>query len=318
MKNSALAFLLDKKRRTTLILLAVAAVMVFFFSWRTASFLSRRNLMNIMRQTAETGMIVITVALLVLSRDIDISMGSALGLCCVVLGLMLKSGVNMYIAGALTVMGGALTGSLSGFLVAKLKLQGMVASAGLLILLRGLCYVLTRGYPISGFSDEFLAAGRVRFFNTVPLSFAVLVVIVIAAHLVMEKTNIGLQIAALGANKRTAKFSGIKVDRIKFLLFMTNGAMIGFAAFFLLARMGSAEATTGQGYDLDILASCLLGGLSLSGSRGNIASVFWGLMSIGIMRNGFNQLAIPAIYQDIVLGGVIALNAANWVKEKRE
>ncbi|MDR1622244.1 MAG: ABC transporter permease [Synergistaceae bacterium] len=318
MKKSPFKFPFNEKTRVTWVLLALLVGMVLVFSWTSESFLSRRNFLNIMRQTAETGMIVITVAFLVLSRDIDISMGSALGFCCIVLGLMLKSGVDMYQAGFLTILTGAVMGAFSGFLVAGLKLQGMVASAGLLILLRGLCYVLTKGYPVSGFSDEFLALGRLRFWNVLPLSFTALIVIVVIAHIIMEKTNIGLQITVLGANRTTAKFSGIGVDRIKFLLFTANGMMIGFASFFLLSRMASAEATTGQGYDLDILASCLLGGLSLSGSKGNILSVFLGLMNIGIMRNGFNQLAIPAIYQDIVLGVVIALNAANWVRARRE
>ncbi len=318
MRKALARFLFDPKHRVAFVLLIVITGMAIVFSTQSATFLSRRNILNIMRQTAETGMIVITVALLVLSRDIDISMGSALGLCSILLGLMLKSGMGLFPAMILIVLVGALIGSFGGFLVAYLKLQGMVASAGILILLRGLCYVFTKGYPISGFSDEFLAVGRVRFFNVVPLSFAVLVVIALTAYLLMEKTNVGLRISVLGSNKRTALFSGIEVDRIKFLLFVVNGAMIGFASFFLLARMGSAEATTGQGYDLDILASCLLGGLSLSGGRGNIASVFLGLMGIGIMRNGFNQLAIPSIYQDIVLGVLIALNAANWIKEERQ
>ncbi|MDR1731576.1 MAG: ABC transporter permease [Synergistaceae bacterium] len=318
MNNLSINSFFRDRNRITWILLTLLITMIFVFACMSDSFLSRRNFLNIMRQTAETGMIVITVAFLVFSRDIDISMGSALGFCCVVLGLLLKSGMNMYHAGLLTILAGAFIGAISGIMVAGLKLEGMVASAGLLILLRGMCYVLTKGYPISGFSDEFLAVGRMRFWNILPLSFLCLIVIVIIAWVIMEKTNIGLQITAVGANKTAARFSGIKVGKIKFLLFTANGMMIAFASFFLLSRMASAEATTGHSYDLDILASCLLGGLSLHGGSGNIFSVFLGLMCIGIMRNGFNQLAIPAIYQDIVLGVVIALNAANWTKERRE
>lgn len=307
-----------KQKNTAIVLLVIIAAMAVIFTVASDTFLTRRNTMNLMRQTAETGMIVITVALLVISRDIDVSMGSAIGLCCISLGLILHSNIPIPLALLLVVAIGAIIGSFNGVLIAMLKLPGMVATTGTSILLRGLCYVFSKGYPVSGFDDAFLKIGRIRYFNLIPLSFLLMVLIAAAAHLLMEKSSFGLRIRALGSNPRTAVYSGIRVAKNKLLLCVLNGAVIGFASFFLLARMGSAEATTGQGFDLDILASCLLGGLSLSGGKGNISTVFLGLMGIGIMRNGLNQLSMPSIYQEIILGGVIALNAANWVREKRQ
>ena len=304
---------------TTIMLFGVILLFGIAFSFSTDTFLTARNFTNIMRQTAETGMIVITVSMILLSRDIDISMGSILGLTSIILGMMMIQGIPALPACILVLFLGALLGAVDGYLVAGLNLPGMVATTGTMVLFRGLCLGITKGYPVSGLPDDFLKIAQVRLWGVVPLSYALLVVLVAAAHIIMEYTNIGLQIRVIGANRRTAVFSGIRTKRIKWLLFVANGIMISFAGIFLLARMGSAEANTGKSYDIDILASCLLGGLSLHGEgKGNILTVFMGLMGIAVMRNGFNQLAIPAIYQNMVLGILIAVSAAKWKKEKRQ
>lgn len=309
----------NKTAVTALTLLGFILLCSIVFSAYTDTFLTRRNFTNIMRQTAETGMIVITVSLILLSRDIDISMGSVLGFTNIILGMMMIKGFPIIPACILAMLLGALLGTVNGYLVAKLKLPGMVATTGTMVLFRGLCFGVTKGYPVSGLPDEFLKLAQIRLFGVVPISYAVLIVLVVIFHVMMEFTNVGLRIRSLGSNYRTATFSGIKTDNIKWILFIANGVMISFAGIFFLARMASAEANTGKSFDIDILASCLLGGMSLHGEgKGNILTVFLGLMGIAVMRNGFNQMAVPAIYQNMVLGILIAVNAAQWIREKRQ
>ena len=310
------------KNRTTVTALTLTGLILLFgivFSTMTDTFLSQRNFTNIMRQTAETGMIVITVSLILMSRDIDISMGSVLGLTNILLAMMLVRQVPVVTACALSVAAGTILGAVNGTLVSFLALPGMVATTGTMVLFRGLCMGITRGYPVSGLPDSFTGFSRIRLWGRVPISFAVFVILTAVIHVLMSFTSAGLKIRAIGANSKAALYSGIATKRVKWLLFAANGAMIGFAGIFLLSRMGSADANTGKSYDIDILASCLLGGMSLHGEgKGNILTVFLGLMGIAIMRNGFNQIAFPAIYQNMVLGILIAVNAAKWKKEKRQ
>ena len=304
---------------TTVTLIGLIFIFGLTFTFMTDTFFSWRNMTNLMKQTAETGMIVITVSLILLSRDIDISMGSILGLTNIILGMLLKAGCPILCSCLLAVLAGGILGAVNGGLVAGLELPGMVATTGTMVLFRGLCMGITKGYPVSSLPDSFVKMARIRLLGRVPIAFFILVILTLLFHVMMSRTHMGLQIRAVGANRQTAEYSGIRTRKVKWMLFIMNGLMIGFAGIFLLSRMGSADANTGKSYDIDILASCLLGGMSLHGEgKGNILTVFLGLMGIAVIRNGFDQLAIPAIYQNMLLGILIALNAAKWKKETRQ
>ncbi|HOJ11927.1 MAG TPA: ABC transporter permease [Clostridiales bacterium] len=297
--------------RSIILLLGLLIIMITYFAFISKFFLTKNNIINIMRQTAEMGIITIPTAILIISGGIDMSLGSTVGFCAISLGLMLKAGIPISLAVFLTILIGAMIGIFNGFFVAKLKIPGIVSTIGTMVLIRGLCYIVNKGNPVNGFSKGFIALGNKTVIN-IPISFFVLILLYVAAAIIMKKSSFGVYTYALGNNEKTTRYCGINTDNFKWILYIINGVVISIASVFLLARLGSAEATLGQNYDLDVLASVLIGGISILGGKGNIIGAFLGLIVIGVLRNGLNIIGLSVLYQSIILGVLLILTAAKW------
>lgn len=256
-------------------------------------------------------MIAIPTAILIIAGNIDMSLGSTLGFCAICFGLMMNTGLPIPAAAVLTVGIGLIIGVVNGFFVSVLKIPGIVSTIGTMVFIRGLCYVANKGNPVNGFSQEFIRFGNITVLG-LPLSFVVLLVLYAAAYVLMKHSYFGVYVYAIGNNERTARFCGINTAKFMWLLYIINGGMIGISSVFLLARLGSAEATLGSNYDLDILTAVLIGGISILGGHGDILGSFLGLIVIGILRNGLNILGVSVLYQSIILGVLIILTSAKW------
>ena len=135
-----------------------------------------------------------------------------------------------------------------------------------------------------------------------PISVLVLAICYIGAWFTLERTYFGRYILAIGNNQNTTRYSGIRVDRVKILLFTFCGVMTAIASVFLISRLSSAEATLGSGYELDIITAALIGGIDINGGSGKLQGTFLGILIIGILRNGLNLMGLSVIYQSIILG----------------
>lgn len=303
----------DMKKYILLVVIIIALCTIF--TAKSEYFATPGNIRNIASQISEIGIIAVAMSFSIISGNVDLSIGSILGLSAILAGMLMQAGVPIALAIILVLIAGALLGSINGYLVGFLNMQGIVVSIGTMVGIRGICFVVTNGIPVSGFPDAFYVLGNGSFLG-MPLSFLVMIVLFIIAYFVLTRSKIGLYDYAIGNNQEAAYYSGINVKTFKFNLMAFNGMMSALAAVFLLSRLGSAEATLGQGYDLDIITAVLIGGISIFGGKGNVVGTFLGLLIIGILRNGLNLMGVSVIYQSVILGALIILTVAQFKKKR--
>lgn len=300
--------------KNIVLLVFYLVIQTVVFASLTPFFLTSANFQNLMRQTAELGMVTIPLAIILMTGNIDLSIGSVMGVCAISLARLLKTGMNVWIAVLITVLIGAFLGSINGFLVARMHLAGIVATLGTQVMLRGVCNILTGGRPVSGLPREFLGFANIRILG-MPVSFIFMIVVFIAAIFIMQKTSFGVKIHAIGYNPKTSEYSGLNSDKIKFILFTLSGAIAAIAATFMLMRFSSAESKFANGYDTDTLTSLLIGGISIAGGSGNMIGALLGFIAIATLRNGLNHLGVSSIFQTVILGVLIIVSAVNFKKK---
>ena len=293
-----------------ILLAGIIAGELLLFGVAAPYFLTVGNLFNILRQVSEIGMISIPLTFLLLSGHMDLSVGSIVGVCGVSTGMILRAGGSIPLALLAGIAAGTAVGFLNGLIVGKLKIQAVVVTIGTQVLFRGLCYILTSGRAVSGYPAAFFTLGTGDVLG-VPISVIVLLVMYAAAWLVLEKSWFGRYVLAIGNNQNTARYSGIRVDRMKIALFTLCGALTAVASAFLISRLSSAEATLGSGYELDIITAALIGGIDINGGSGKLQGTFLGILIIGILRNGLNMMGLSVIYQSIILGALLLAAVAD-------
>ena len=228
------------------LLIGIIAVEFLLFGFLAPYFLTVGNLLNILRQISEIGMISIPLTFLLLSGHMDLSVGSIVGVCGIVCGMILRAGQPIALAVLAGIAAGAAVGFINGVIVGKLKIQAVVVTIGTQVMFRGLCYIMTSGRAVSGYPLSFFVLGNGDVMG-LPISVLVLAICYIGAWFTLERTYFGRYILAIGNNQNTTRYSGIRVDRVKILLFTFCGVMTAIASVFLISRLSSAEATLGLG-----------------------------------------------------------------------
>ncbi len=295
-------------------LVLVILVQFIIFSFTAPYFLTASNLINILRQVSEIGMIAIPITLLLISGNMDLSVGSIIGVSAVCAGSFLKMGQSVFLSIIIALIIGLGVGLINGLIVAKLKIQAIVVTIGTQVLFRGLCYIITGGMAVSGYPQSFFDIFGADIIG-IPVSVICMILFYIIAYLMLEKTYLGRYIKATGNNETTARFSGINTVKVKILLFCTCGVVTAMATIFLLTRLSSAEATLGAGYELDIITAALIGGIDINGGKGKLQGTFLGILIIGILRNGLNLMGMSVIYQSIILGVLLLVSVAKLKKK---
>lgn len=288
------------------ILIAIIAVLLVYFTVEAPYFLTLNNIVNILRQIAELGMVSITISLLLISGNMDLSVGSIIGLSAIVTGILLRSGYPIVIAVLVGLVVGIIIGLINGLMVGKLGIQAVVVTIGTQVMFRGLCFIITMGRAVSGFQREFAVLGSGSLLG-IPISIWTLVVLFTISYLILERSYMGRYIIAIGNNENTARYTGINISRVKIILFIASGFMAALAGIFILSRISSAEATMGTGYELDIITAALIGGVDVTGGRGKLQGSVMGIFILGILRNGFNLMGVSAIYQAIIIGVLLII-----------
>ena len=244
----------------------------------------------------------------ILTGGIDLSVGSILALSSALMAGMMVSGIDPILAILIGSILGALMGMVNGLLITQGKMAPFIATLATMTLFRGLTLVYTDGNPITGLGDSyaFQLFGRGYFLGipvpaiTMLLSFGVLWVI-------LHKTPFGRKTYAIGGNEKAALISGIKVSRIKVMIYSLAGLLSALAGAILTSRLNSAQPTAGTSYELDAIAAVVLGGTSLSGGRGLIVGTLIGALIIGTLNNGLNLLGVSSFFQMVVKGVVIII-----------
>jgi len=284
-----------------LILICVA------FSLLAPQFLTGGNILNIGRQAAVLMIVAFGMTVVILSANIDLSVGSNVALCAVVAaGLSAQSHWNGFAAVLAVLVLGAIVGAVNGALVAWLGVNSFIVTLGMLTILRGLALVYTGGYPIAGLSNSvrFLGFGNVGF---LPASILVAFIVLISIALLLGKTVFGRNVYAVGGNEVAANVAGVHVSRTKFLVFVVSGLMCGLAAVVLVGRLGAGLPTSATGLELDAIAAVIIGGASLFGGRGTVIGTLFGAIILSVLQNGLNLLGVNSFVIQILSGVIIIL-----------
>ena len=295
-------------------------LLILIFSSLHPRFLHPLNIFNVMRQIAITGLIALGMTFVIIVRGIDLSVGSLLALCGLVGAVIAKGGLverfsvgvdtelanPWYWALAGSVLIGLLAGTGNGVCITKLKVPAFGVTLGGLSAYRGTALIVSDGGPISGFNEAYRWIGQGKI-GMVPIPVIIFLVFIVLCHIVLKYTVYGRYIYSVGGNPEAARLSGINIDLIITSTYIITGFFVGLAAFILSARLNSAEAVAGMGYELNVIAVVVVGGTSLFGGRGNILGTIIGAMLFGVLQNGLVLLNVSSYIQQIIIGIILIL-----------
>ncbi|TPL33346.1 ribose ABC transporter permease [Mesorhizobium sp. B2-4-6] len=286
------------------------AVLCIVFSVLNPRFLAFNNFMNIVQQVAVIAVAAYGMTYVILLGDIDLSIGSIIAVAGMVAAQAFSMGFGFLPTVLLTLAAGALMGGLNGALSAKLMLPSFIVTVATMGIYRGAVSLPTNGAPAMIDNEAWLSIGADSWLG-IPIIIWIMAVLFVINHVVLSKSIFGRQIYLTGGNREAAIYSGIRVDRVKIIVFMISGVMAAISGILLSSRLSSAQTNAGMGYELDAIAAVVLGGTSLAGGVGTMIGTILGALIIGVINNGMNMLSVPYFFQLIVKGIVILV--AVWL-----
>jgi ribose transport system permease protein len=285
------------------------------FSILKSTFYQPGNLLDILLQSSINAVVAVGMTLVIMTKGIDLSVGSIVGVSSMVASSMLPNGIFVGVLAGLAV--GLLCGLINGFLIAKLKLPDFIVTLGTMSIYRGAALIYTGGQPIYSIDKSFRStfAGEVL---GIPIPVILALIVAVLAYLLIRYTALGEQIIAVGGNEEAARLSGIDVDRVKISVYAISGVLSALAGFILVARIGAAEPIGGNGFELQAIGAAVIGGASLFGGEGNSLGSLIGAITLGGLRNGLTLLNVPSFWQFVATGVVVILAVlADQITRKR-
>jgi rhamnose transport system permease protein len=269
----------------------------------TPDFATGDNLSFALDDLSEIALIALPMTLLVVAAEVDLSVASVLGLSSALLGALWDAGWAIETIIPVLIIVGAVAGLVNGLLVTRLGLPSLAVTIGTLTLYRGLAYVVLGTKAVAEFPQNYADLATKTVPGTpIPYPFALFIVAAILTAVVLHATGVGRAIFATGAQEEAAFFAGIRVKRIKLLLFVVSGVVSAFAGAIYTLRYGSARADNGLGLELAVIAAVLLGGVDFDGGRGTLGGVVAGVLLIGLLRNLLMLRDVATEIQSIVTG----------------
>ena len=299
-----------------IIVVVMAAVLSFL---QPQYFLSAQNVTNIVRQIGMNALLALGMYLVILTAGIDLSVGSVMALAIMLLAMADQAGWPWPIVILMGPAVGTLIGLINGLGITLLRLpHPFIMTLGTLNTVRGICYLVSDGHPVSGISDpvRFIGIADIPLpfggeFAVIPVSAILLLVCYVGVAMFLQRVSLGRHIFAVGGNPQAARVSGINVDGVLVFVYATSGFFAGLAALLMAGRTGAGYPNLGIGAELDAIAAVIIGGASFFGGRGTVLGVFAGVLVMGLLRNGLNLMDISAFWQQTLIGIVILL--AVWI-----
>lgn len=303
-----------------LYIFGILILFIVVFTIISPKFIKIPSLVNIIRTAAPAIMVGVAVTLLMMSGNVDLSVGSMLGFTGVVFALLCKSGIPTVWAVFIVIVLGAAVGFINGLLVVKLKIIPVIATLATMNVLLGAAKLLcgdTIPYVKGGLPKDFTFLGRGSVAGF-PIQLFLIIVIVVIFILLQKKSVFGKYSMAIGGNPTAARLSGINVNGMVFGLYIMVGAVTGLAGVVKASHLTIADATAGMGFEVDVIIAVLLGGTSFFGGEGSVAGTVAGAFILSILGIGMNMIGIPPFYQYVVKGVVLILAIVldHFVKEK--
>ncbi len=295
------------KRHETLlaIILFIALVGLGLLNDR---FLTLDNLLNQGRLMTEIGLIALPMTFVIITGGIDLSVGAIVGLCAIMLGYSWKTfHFPLPLAIAFSLFVGALAGFVNGFIITRVKVPPLIMTIATLALYRGLAEGVSQAHSVRGYPEWFYFLGQGDVFG-VPTQLLVLLILIVVAGVVLDRTTFGRALYAIGANETAARFSALPVDRVKLIVYTLSGLASGLAAWVLVSRVTTTRMDMGTGYELDVIAAVVLGGTSIFGGAGTIWGTVIGLAMIQLLKNGLALTGVKGDATIVVIGIALILS----------
>ena len=270
-------------------------------------FLSGRNIRNILQQVSTIGILAMGSTVLMISGGIDLSVGSIVSVAAVVMGTMIKAGAPAELAILVGLLIGCAIGFINGLLAAYTKAHPFILTLGTMTLFQGVAIIITEGFPITDLGRRFEWIGGAKIGGQIPVSVIVLVLVMLVCHFLLRYLKVGRIAYAIGGNEYTTFLAGIPVRRYKILFYVICGFFAGLGSVVLASRISSAIPNMGADYTLQAIGAAVIGGVPLTGGRGNVWGTFTGVLLLGVIANGLNLMHVDASWQYVLTGVIIII-----------
>lgn len=287
-------------------IICVLFIISVVLSFMTKNFLTYDNIMSVLRQISNNVYIALGMTLVIILGGIDLSVGSIVALTgTLTVGLIVNGEMPIILAIVFGILTGTICGLVNGFVVAKFKVPAFIVTMAMMNMARGAANVYSGGRSTRIVNEGFNAIGNGYIFGVIPLPVIYMVILIVVFVILLNKTKFGTYIYAIGGNRESARLSGVPIKKVEIAVYTILGFLSAFAGLVLCSRMYSGQPSIGEGYELDAIAACVLGGVSMSGGKGKISGTVLGAMVIGIISNGLNLLSVSSFWQLIVKGIII-------------
>ena len=290
------------------VLLFVFIMVVIINSNLSPYFLDYTNLMNTTFNFIEKAIIALPMIFVIICGDIDISVASIIALSSVFMGMASRAGVNTFGLVAIGLFTGSAAGFLNGFIITKFGIPAIAVTLGSMSLFRGIAYVILGDKAFTKYPTSFAFFGQGYLGNTmVPFELVLFFILAIIFGIILHKTTMGRKVFAIGNNSIAARFSGIPVNRIRLIIFTATGLCSGLASILLTSRIGSTRPNIAYGWELEIITTVVLGGVAITGGKGNIFGVVISIFIIGFLKFGMGLINVPGKVMNITIGLLLIL-----------
>ena len=293
-------------RNQNFILLVMILVIMFLVSLIAPRFMTTSNMINLFQTVSLTGIMAIGMSMVIITGNIDLSVAYMVSfVACLTATLLRLKVLNDYTALPFGLFLGILCGVINGVLVAKTKAEAFILTLATMCIYEGSALVAANGNVVT-IGTMFSWFGTIRF-GRIPIQTVIFIVFALIASFIMRYTKFGRRVYSIGGNAEAAFLAGINVNRYKFFVYSINGFLCGVTAMLVLSKLSAANFNMASGYEMESITACVVGGVSLSGGRGNTIGTFLGVMLIGVISNALNLMMVPIFYHRIIIGVVLLI-----------
>lgn len=301
------------------VLFLIMLVSMAVLSTQNKNFLSSSNLLNQVRLLTEVGLVALPMTYIIITGGIDLSVGSILGLCAIMLGYSWQEwGLPLPIAIIICLLVGMLAGFINGLFIVRVKVPPLIMTLATLAFYRGLAEGISRGRSARGYPEWFFQLGQGDFWG-IPTQIWLLLIFAVLAAIMLGRTTLGRTLYAIGNNETGSRFSGLPVNRNLLIIYTFSGLMSALAAYIFVSRVSTTRSDMGSGLELDVIAAVVLGGTSIFGGSGSIIGTLIGVVLIQLLKNGLALSGVASDATIVVVGGVLVLSILinNFIQDRK-
>ncbi|WP_240689465.1 ABC transporter permease [Ammoniphilus sp. YIM 78166] len=287
-------------------IITVLLILFITLSFLSPVFLTSDNLITVLRQISINVFLALGMTLVIILAGIDLSVGAIVALSgTLTVGLIVTTGLPIFLAILIGLLVGVVIGFLNGVIISQFKLPAFIVTLATLNVASGAAYIYSNGQSVRIREEAYTMIGTGQLFGFLPLPVVYMFVAIAIVSILLNKTKFGTYVYAIGGNREAARLSGVPTKKVEIAVYTLTGFLAAFAGIVLSARMYSGQPSVGAGYEMDAIAACVLGGVSMAGGRGRISGTVFGAMVIGVISNGLNLLGVSSFWQLVVKGLII-------------